>query len=396
MVRLTTEVHCTKNPDTREKTVNQYRLLSEVGRGTFSKVRWAQDSGGGSFAVKSFSKSVLERRHVSHFDKYGASTVVLKVRIQDELRILGDLSHRNIVTLLEVIDDPNHEKLYAIYEGLAGGQLMVWNDDCLAYQLCSDPATVKQYWGEDVCWCANNGNKSQYNEVAVFQESVAKYLFHQLLEGAMYLHEQGVIHKDLKPDNIMLSLPVPSMDPRFVRLLSLATWPSVSELRAVGPPIDNTSAQNRDSAINKPTEEDFLGFLNRSSFLAKIGDFNTAAVCPQPDCLIYDAEGTQQFSPPEVFTESHGGVHGKPRDMWSLGCILFTMFFGKCPFWADVNIQLQLSIMQDNLVIPSGVVSPQAEDLIHALVCKDPQRRLSVTAALRHPWSQGVTAQGSC
>mmetsp|Transcript_72336 Transcript_72336/g.204426 ORF Transcript_72336/g.204426 Transcript_72336/m.204426 type:complete len:385 (+) Transcript_72336:70-1224(+) len=383
MVRLTTEARCTKNPATREKTVNQYRLFSEIGRGTYSKVRWAEDNESGCFAVKSFSKCVLERKHVSHFDEHGASTVPLKVRIQSELQILGDTDHRHIVRLVEVIDDPQHEKLYAIFDGLAGGQLMVWDDDCTAYGLRSDPNLVRQHWGDAVS-SANAAGGPQGSDIAVYQEPVAAYLFRQLLEGTQYLHERGVIHKDLKPDNILLSKPVPSADPRFARRHALDAG--------------KVQGQAEAGAGNAPPptsglKGDFVGFLGQSSLVLKIGDFNTSAVCPQPDCLIYDAEGTQQFCPPECFFDSHGGVRGKPRDMWSIGCVLFTMLLGRCPFWADVNIQLQLSIMQDELAIPGGVVSPQAESLINQLVCKDPQCRLSASTALGHTWC--VAGQGA-
>lgn len=377
MVRLTSSVRCTTDPTTREKTVNQYKLLSEAGRGTFSKVRWAEDSERRCFAVKVFSKSVLERRIVPRFDRNGASTVALRERIDEELRILGGLSHRHVCALEEVINDPQHEKLYAVLEGLPGGQLMTWKRDCNAYSISSEPSAVMQHWGSAVAG-GSSGADEDLDEMVTYTESLASYIFRQLLEAAAYLHERGVIHKDLKPDNIMLSLPVPVADPRFVRLLSIVGWPTLA-----GPRVVSTLTEPDDGE-----ESNLWSILSRFPLAAKIGDFNAALVCSEPDCLIYGAEGTQLFTPGECFDDHPAGVRGKPRDAWSLGCILFTMLFGRCPFWAEEPITLQLMIMQGDLVIPCGVASPMAEELIRGLLAKDPLQRLGTAEALWHAWLQ--------
>mmetsp|Transcript_132821 Transcript_132821/g.424959 ORF Transcript_132821/g.424959 Transcript_132821/m.424959 type:complete len:195 (-) Transcript_132821:122-706(-) len=194
------------------------------------------------------------------------------------------------------------------------------------------------------------------------------------------MHAQGVIHKDLKPDNILLSLAIPSEDHRFARLLSLKGWP---ELKS---PVELPGAAEGEAGLQ--------ALLARFPVTAKICDFNTAAACEQPDCLIYDAEGTQVFSPPEVFEPYHdGGVRGKPRDIWSMGAVLFVMLFGRCPFWSEEAIILQLTIMQDDLVIPAGVASGPGEELIKALLSKVPADRPTAQAALESAWlGQGARA----
>eukprot|EP00401_Gymnodinium_catenatum_P054028 CAMPEP_0117516072 /NCGR_PEP_ID=MMETSP0784-20121206/30906_1 /TAXON_ID=39447 /ORGANISM="" /LENGTH=374 /DNA_ID=CAMNT_0005311907 /DNA_START=41 /DNA_END=1165 /DNA_ORIENTATION=+ len=372
MVRLTDKARYFEDK-TGSKTVNQYRLRSEVGRGTYSKVKWAEDDAGGYYAMKVFSKAVLERRQVAHFDADGASTISLQERIAEELRILSSLSNPGVMALLEVIDDPGHDKLYVVLEGLIGGQLMHWCPDAIAYKVRSDPSAVRQHWGEHVRVTALPRPASQ-TVVAVYREPVAQFFLRQLLEALVYLHKQGVIHKDLKPDNILLSQPAPSDDPRFVRLLALDMWPAVTESAlAVAPEAPAVGG-------------DLVALLERSGLQTKIGDFNTSAVCEDPDCLIYDAEGTLQFTPPECFEEKSNGIKGKPRDVWALGCVLFTMLFGRCPYWAEENIILQLSIMQDALVLPSGSLSAQAEGLLRGLMERDTAKRLSAVTALQSDW----------
>lgn len=399
MAKTTVTASVGTDEATGQKTVNQYRIGDDVGRGAYSTVKWALDSDGVGYAVKVFSRGVIERRHVAHFDCDGASTISLKVKIEGELRTLRSLSHGSIAPLLEVIDDPSHEKLYAVFEGMAGGQLMHWSTERLqsaapasptseesdeggghdrlyAYTISSSQAKVQSMWADRVRCGASEADRGSA-EVVVFQEAVAKVLFRQILEAVVYMNEQGVIHKDLKPDNIMLTLPTPSADSRFARLLALKAWPSPTPPRQVGPVLE---------ADGGLCASGIAELLDAAGFRAKVGDFNTAVTCEQPECTIYDAEGTPQFTPPECFMGTSGGVRGKPRDAWSLGCVLFTMLFGRLPFWATENITVQLMIMQDDLVIPRGIVSAQAEELISGLLHKDPTMRITQQAALQSAW----------
>lgn len=400
MVRYTTSVRCTKDKVTNQKTVNQYKLLFQVGQGTYSKVRWAEDGEQRCYAVKVYCKSSLARQFVSRFDKDGASTVPLQERVDEELRILGELNHRHVCSLEEVMDDPGHHKIYAVLEGLPGGQLMTWIEDSNAYSAEADPRLVREHWGDAVQHgtCAANEDS---DEVVTFQEQLAAYLFRQLLEAVAYLHERGIIHKDLKPDNIMLSLPMPLADSRFMRLLSLRGWPDIAAPRAAGPHaqqmLPSNGSEVSSNALIPEKGEELIALLHRFPLAAKIGDFNTSAACPQPDCLIFDAEGTNLFTPPECFDGHSAGIHGKPRDVWSLGCILFAMLFGRCPFWEDSAIMLQFAIISAQFVVPGGVITRGADSLLRTLLAQEPGQRPSAADAQRHDWFQtpGVCCEGS-
>jgi len=346
------------------RVVNGYTLLTEAGRGMFCTVTWAEDQAGQRCAVKVFDRYVLANREVAHFDAAGASRVPLQTRIDEELRILGGLRHPNVVALREVIDEPARPQLYAVMEGLVGGQLMDWSEELSAYSATSRQESVRQLWGDQVQLAAAVDDRA-----LVYREVVAAFLFRQLLSAVEHLHGLSIIHKDLKPDNILLTLPPPSGDPRFVAPLDLSAWP----------------------ALRAPAEGagDARPLLDPARFLAKIGDFNTAVTGTEPDCLIYDAEGTQMFTPPECFSGGTGdGIRGKPRDMWSLGCVLFAMLFGRCPFQQELPIMLQLSILSDALVVPGGIATASAESLLQELLQKEPSQRPTAEAALRHEWLQ--------
>ncbi|CAJ1380801.1 unnamed protein product [Effrenium voratum] len=347
--------------------LNQYQLLGEAGRGSFCRVLLASSSEG-SHAVKSFSRTELQRSHVARFDAEGVRTVPLGVSLEEELRILSKLSHPHVISLQEVIDDPRHDSIYVILEGLPGGQLMDWKRECCAYSVASAAAGS---WGSAVQDC---DSRDSQREVLVFQEILARYFCRQLAEGIEHMHRQSVIHKDLKPDNLVLSRPIPA-DRRCVRVLGLAAWPQLSGSRGCSEELPGA---------------ELLQLLREHALQVKIADFNSAEECAPPRCLIYDAQGTQHFTPPECFLGSDLGVPGKPRDMWSLGCVLFVLLFGHCPFWAEENnLLLQLNILSDKQVeMPTGgpELSAAVLQLLQSLLSKDAAKRPSAEGVLQSSW----------
>lgn len=94
--------------------------------------------------------------------------------VKREVAIMKRLRHENVVRLYEVMDDPTVNKLYLVLEYMKRGDLL---------QIASDPSTKsaspltdEQVW--DVC--------------------------RQVLRGLNYLHDQGIVHGDLKPQNILV------------------------------------------------------------------------------------------------------------------------------------------------------------------------------------------------
>ncbi|KAF2266628.1 kinase-like protein [Lojkania enalia] len=104
------------DPISGRKIINQYEVIDELGRGVHGKVKLGRDLDiGGFVAIKIVDRYSKRRRlgkNTSHEDK-----------IKKEIAILKKARHPNIVSLLEVIDDPSRKKVYIILEHVELGEV---------------------------------------------------------------------------------------------------------------------------------------------------------------------------------------------------------------------------------------------------------------------------------
>lgn len=109
------------DPISGRKIVNQYEIIDELGRGVHGKVKLGKDLGSGKFVaikiVDRYSKRRRLGKNTSHEDK-----------IKREIAILKKARHPNIVSLLEVIDDPAKKKVYIVLEHVELGEVK-WRTD---------------------------------------------------------------------------------------------------------------------------------------------------------------------------------------------------------------------------------------------------------------------------
>ncbi|KAL8700072.1 MAG: hypothetical protein Q9201_005651 [Fulgogasparrea decipioides] len=312
--------------------INQYVIKQEIGRGSFGAVHLAVDQHGNEYAVKEFSKSRLRKRaqsnilrrppHVQrpghlaagigfnsplhrHSDSDGndqegqGNSLYL---IKEEIAIMKKLNHENLVSLIEVLDDPDEDSLYMVLEMCKKGVIMKVGVDETA-----DP----------------------------YDEELCRYWFRDLMLGIEYLHAQGVAHRDIKPDNCLL------------------------------------------------TEDDVL----------KIVDFGVSEMFEKTsEMLTAKSAGSPAFMPPELCVAKHGDISGKAADIWSMGVTLYCLQFGRIPFERPGVLQLYDCIRQDPVDVDSGPeCSDSFKDLIRKLLEKDPKKRITMEELREHPW---VTKNG--
>ena len=143
------------------KKIKDVTLLKFLGKGSYGTVYLStKDGKPGYFATKQIERSMADK---PSFYKY----------FENELRLLKDLHHPNIVHLEDVKKDHNY--YYIVMEYVNGGSLT----DCL-----------KKY-------------KIKYGKA--FPEEIVQYLMRQIVDAIKYIHQRNIIHRDLKLDNIMVN-----------------------------------------------------------------------------------------------------------------------------------------------------------------------------------------------
>lgn len=72
--------------------------------------------------------------------------------------------------------------------------------------------------------------------------------------------------------------------------------------------------------------------------------------------------------------------------MWSLGCILYAMLFGRYPFEANEREELKAQITTQQIKITGDGLTADCLDLVRGMLAKEPEQRVSIFDILHHPW----------
>jgi [calcium/calmodulin-dependent protein kinase] kinase len=319
------------------KCVHQYELCELLGRGAYGKVKRAVDQCTGlEYAVKILKKSFLKRQR--RFDALSGEYESAYEDVLREVAILKKLSHAHVVRLHEVIDDPALDKMYLVLELVRGGPAL---DRREPHALAADDAGAVA--GAEAA-PARRGARP-------LTEEEARRCVADVLAGLEYLHFQGVVHRDLKPDNIL-----------------------------------------RDARTG--------GYL--------ICDLGVSLRADDGGDSAVGSAGTPAYSPPEVLRRDAEAYSGRAADVWSVGVTLFELLTGCLPFEADSIDALADAVATQPLCWPAptadddarrseaaggsdGAPSALARDLVERMLRKAPAERITVADARAHPW---VTAGG--
>jgi len=266
-----------------------YSLFEMIGEGTFGKVRRG--------VCKTSKLDVaIKRIRKRKLDKFN------QMCLENEIRILRAVKHENIVTLYDVYGSTKYVSL--VLELCQGGDVFDWLESSVH-----------------------------------LDEVLVAIVLKQIIAGVSYLHRSGVVHRDLKLENLLLSAPVEGL-------------------------------------FKKP--------------VVKIADFGFATTIKDPDELIEGTCGSLNYIAPEVLT---GRMYTKQCDLWSIGVIVYAMLGGYLPFCGSYSQnsrqETYSKIQRGEFSFDDPVweeVSTEAKSLVRGLLTLNPDDRLKCRSVLSHEW----------
>ncbi|NXW21913.1 STK36 kinase, partial [Circaetus pectoralis] len=256
--------------------MEKYHVLEMIGEGSFGRV------------YKGRRKHSAQVVALKFIPKVGRSEKELK-NLQREIEIMRGLHHPNIIQMLDSFET---DKEVVVVTDYAEGEL---------FQILEDDGSLPE---------------DQVQTIAA-----------QLVSALYYLHSHRILHRDMKPQNILLG---------------------------------------KDGIV-------------------KLCDFGFARAMSIHTMVLTSIKGTPLYMSPELVEER---PYDHTADLWSVGCILYELFVGTPPFYTSSIFQLVSLIVKDPVKWPTAI-SPVFKSFLQGLLMKDPRQRLSWPELLSHPFIAG-------
>lgn len=263
-----------------------YALLNVIGKGAYGTVyRGIWREAGRHVAIKRVSRSRLSPDE--------------KKALQAEISLFKNLNHQHIVNYIEAVDNETSPYLDIVMEFVEGGSLFSMVDDI---------------------------RKSRDAGERIFaDETVVTDLVSQVVLGLTYLHQQGVVHRDIKGANLL-----------------------VTKERQV-----------------------------------KLADFGVSSTKPADSSSPLDVAGSPYWMAPEIIN-----LHGSSTasDIWSLGCTVIELLTGLPPYHQYADVTALFKIVSDECPPLPPNLSAECEDFLKRCFNKDVDARATADQLLSHRW----------
>lgn len=318
-------------------SLEDFSTVKVIGKGAFGEVRLVQKKDTGKiYAMKTLLKSEMYKKdQLAH--------------VKAERDVLAGSDSPWVVSLYYSFQDSVN--LYLIMEFLPGGDLM----------------TMLIRW-------------------QIFTEDITRFYMAECVLAIEAIHRLGFIHRDIKPDNILIDirghvkLSDFGLSTGFHKTHDSSYYKKLLEKDAP----QNPSPQKNSERNSMMVDAIHLTMTNRQQMQTWRKSRRLMA---------YSTVGTPDYIAPEIFI--HQG-YGQECDWWSLGAIMFECLIGWPPFCSETPHETYRKIInwQESLVIPDDIhLSPEAEDLIRSLLTSSDKRlgrHNGANEIKQHPFFRGV------
>lgn len=311
--------------------LDDFRTVKVIGKGAFGEVRLVQKTDTGKiYAMKTLKKEeMLKKDQLAH--------------VRAERDILAESNSAWVVQLFYSFQDP--QTLYLIMEFLPGGDLMTM---LIKYD--------------------------------TFSEDVTRFYIAECVLAIDTVHKLGFIHRDIKPDNILID------KDGHIKLSDFGLSTGFHKQH------DSSYYQrllDSSNGVQSPAAAARNSVMVNAIHLTMSSKDQIATWKANRRKLAYSTVGTPDYIAPEIFQQKG---YGNECDWWSLGAIMFECLVGYPPFCSENTHDTYQKIMQwqYHLVFPDDVhLSREAEDLIRRLITSQ-DRRLNIEQIKNHPFFYGV------
>ncbi|KAK9477729.1 kinase-like domain-containing protein [Lipomyces japonicus] len=285
-----------------DEFIGQYRIGNEIGKGSFATVYKSVHTGSNTaVAIKSVLREKLNKK--------------LQENLESEIKILKTLNHPHIVAMLDCQQSPSYIHLVMEYCSLGDLSYFLMKRDKLNH----------------IPLVASMIRKFPNPAGGGLNETVVRHFLKQLASALRFLRDQNLVHRDIKPQNLLLS-PPPRTD---------------------------------QEAIDQ-------GLEGRSGLpVLKLADFGFARILPSAS-MAETLCGSPLYMAPEILRYEK---YDAKADLWSVGTVLYEMSIGMAPFRANNHLELikKIDKCDDRIKFPDdSPISDEMKRLIKGLLRRNP------------------------
>ena len=288
------------------RVADRYEVLRNLGSGYYSRVDLGRD-------VHKNERVALKVLDMAKLSRVPAERIR---QVESEIKAMRQLSHRHVVELRNVLWDVQ----YPDEAGDFSAPSIV-----LVLELCE------------------GGTLYELMRTGSMDERMARTYFHQLVDAVGYCHASNICHRDLKPDNILLTA--------------------------------DYSLRVADFGLAREFRDEFGVRLLRTT------------------------SGSRMYAAPEVTYGDYHAYEGPPADVFSLGVILFELIAGYAPWeqgptvtdWAFNKLVQGKADLFWAHHLRFATFSPEAQRFITAMLQPQPKWRITLQGMLRDTWFMGDT-----